>query len=124
MRRSREEIRLNLQITVSDDAVAAFNALDDATRASVWEGSDDLKRMVLMVIERGIALGMRPGEDGGDGLLLLDGNRRHRCRFTDTEMLLQPATGGEVSFVTNYYGQMQLYQWLEAWKDGTGPESP
>lgn len=116
MRLTREEIRRMLQISVCEDAVAAFNALGYRSRASVLTGSDDLKRMVLMVIDRGVALGLQAGGEGEGKIELRRGHVCCSCSFGDSGLLLHPAPGETLRFGANYYGQMQLHQWLEGWE--------
>jgi hypothetical protein len=114
-----ESVRRSLQINVSEGCIETFLSLPPETVALVRASLDDLQRMVLMVIDRCNALRLK-AEDGSvpETLCFCDTSRRVCITIEKHALFFEYRDEGRTAeshrFGANYYGQMQLYQQLDA----------
>jgi hypothetical protein len=111
---TREKIRIILQIEVSEATVRRFNALDEALRVKVLAGSEDLQRMFLMVLEQCVSAGWEMQPLDSSEALSCSGGTKPLCVLPEPGELVVSYGDEELRFTANYYGQMQLHQWLES----------
>lgn len=116
-----ESVRRSLQITVSDACVETFLSLPPETLALIRASLDDVQRMVLMVIDRCIALGLKARPAQQSEALCFADTKRSVCITLDADLLFlecrEDNNTQSHGFTANYYGQMQLYQWLDALRE-------
>jgi hypothetical protein len=115
-----ESVRRSLLITVSEGCIETFLSLPPETVALVRSSLDDLQRMVLMVIDRCNALKLESDAGRTPGTPCFCDTARCVCMTIEEHALSleyrHENTVESHRFVANYYGQMQLHQWLDAFR--------
>lgn len=102
-------VRRRLGISISEVGIHAFNAFDPELQGLAWQMREDLQRMMFMCLERGSAWGVDAHLKQEEGSLILE-MLPHCFRFDEEGITLCDGS----FFTANYYGQLQLHQWLEA----------
>lgn len=114
---SPEGVRRRLGIVVDERALACLKGCPADLLTRFYASMEDMQRMLLMAVQACCEAGMTPQR--ADKRLLSFENSIRRCGIDiENDRLVLYWSDGEgessESFVANYYGQMQLYQKLEA----------